>query len=79
MVAVTINNNFLPNQVILNDTSISITDSGSNGLIRVMTDNNELMKLETNKITISGSIIPTVDSLFDIGSGDKNRDIYVSW
>ena len=44
-----------------------------------MTDNNELMKLETNKITISGSIIPTVDSLFDIGSGDKKiRDIYVS-
>ena len=78
-VAVTINNNFLPNQVILNDTSISITDSGNNGLISVNTDNNELMKLETNRITISGSIIPSIDGLFDIGSGSKRiRHIYVT-
>ena len=61
------------------DSSVEVTDSGSNGEIKLKADGDDVMKVQSNLITIYGSIIPSVDALFDIGSGNKRiRDIYVS-
>jgi hypothetical protein len=56
----------------LNDTAVTITDSGANGKIELKTDNVVCWN-------IAGHIIPATNDTFDIGSAEyKVRDLYVS-
>ena len=61
------------------DTKVETIDTGSNGNVRVTVDSDEVIKFESNLISISGSIIPSTNNLYDIGSAsNKIRDLYVS-
>ena len=69
-----------PTKIESNDSKVEVTDSGSNGYISFKTDNTERMRVKSDgEISVTSHIIPTTDSVYDLGSGTyKFRDIYVS-
>jgi hypothetical protein len=58
----------------LGDSSVTVTDTGTDGNIALQTDGTVRWNVHSN-----GNILPTTDNAYDIGSADyKIRDMYVS-